>query len=103
MEPSVGSTLLSTVDDTAVVVVRWAAGPVPLTCGGAPMVGKAEHSGVPSGTVDAAHGAGTVLGKRYTDANGSVELLCTKAGAGSLALDGVPLTIKSAKPLPASD
>jgi hypothetical protein len=104
MEPSVGSTLLSTVDDTAVVVVRWSAGPAELTCGGAPMVGKAEHGGAPRGAVlDGAHAAGTVLGKRYADADGTVELLCTKPGPGSLALAGTPLAIKSAKPLPASD
>ncbi|MGW5715231.1 hypothetical protein ACWEVP_03625 [Amycolatopsis sp. NPDC003865] len=103
MEPSVGTTLLSTVDTTAVVVVRWSAGSADLTCGGAPVVGKTEHDGNTGGAVDPAHAAGTVLGKRYTDADGSVELLCTKAGPGSLALDGTPLTVKSAKPLPASD
>jgi hypothetical protein len=104
MKPSVGSTLLSTVDDTAVVVVRWSAGPAELTCGGAPMVAKAEHGGAPNGSVvDGAPASGTVLGKRYADAEGSVELLCTKPGPGSLALNGTPLTIKSAKPLPASD
>ena len=32
-----------------------------------------------------------------------LELLCTKAGAGSLTLDGAPLGLKSAKPLPSSD
>jgi hypothetical protein len=30
-------------------------------------------------------------------------LLCTKAGAGSLALDGRALGLKEAKPLPSSD
>ena len=103
MKPGVGSTLLSTVDDTAVVVVRWSAGTAMLTCGGAPMVDKSQHEGVVRGALDAAHASGTLLGKRYVAAGDSVELLCTKSGAGSLALDGTPLTIKTAKPLPASD
>lgn len=103
MEPEVGSTLLSTVDDTAVVVVRWSAGTSTLTCGGAPMVDKALYEGAAGGPVDAAHASGTGLGKRYVAQDGAVELLCTKPGRGSLELDGVPLTIKTAKPLPASD
>ncbi len=37
------------------------------------------------------------------DAAGSVELLCTSSGTGALTCDGEPMTIKSAKPLPASD
>lgn len=103
MEPRVGLTLLSTVDDTAVVVVRWSAGTTTLTCGGVPMVDKAGHEGAARGVLDAARAAGTELGKRYVDPEASVELLCTKPGRGSLALGGVPLTIKTAKPLPASD
>lgn len=46
---------------------------------------------------------GTLLGKRYTDAQGSFELLCTKAGAGSLSVGDTPLVLSGAKPLPASD
>jgi hypothetical protein len=103
MEPKAGATLLSTVDDTAVVVVRWSAGPTPLTCGGAPMIDKTGYDGTRHGTLDPDHSSGTELGKRYVGPDDSVELLCTKPGQGSLALDGVPLTIKTAKPLPASD
>jgi hypothetical protein len=32
-----------------------------------------------------------------------VELLCVKAGRGSLSIDGVPLRTKDAKSLPSSD
>jgi hypothetical protein len=46
---------------------------------------------------------GTALGKRYVDAEGTVEILCTKSGAGSLHLDGRPLSLKESKPLPSSD
>lgn len=48
-------------------------------------------------------GSGTVIGKRYVDATGTLELLCTASGAGELTCDGAPMTIKAAKPLPASD
>jgi hypothetical protein len=43
------------------------------------------------------------LGKRYVDEAGTIEVLCTKPGDGALALDGQPLEVKSAKPLPSSD
>jgi len=97
----IGTTFLSTVDDTAVVVVRWTRGAAALTCGGAPMVDKADYHGPTGEPVDTA--SGTLLGKRYATPDGSVELLCVKSGQGSLALDAIPLETKTAKPLPASD
>jgi hypothetical protein len=42
-----------------------------------------------------------LLGKRYEAAG--VEVLCTAAGEGTLTCDGQPMTLKTAKPLPASD
>ncbi|MEU5880587.1 hypothetical protein [Spirillospora sp. NPDC047279] len=101
-----GDQLASTVCTTRVVVVRAPAGSgAVLTCGEAPMV--------PASTVPAAKpggggqggddGTGTLIGKRYTDAGGTIELLCTMSGAGELRCDDAPMTLKSAKPLPASD
>jgi hypothetical protein len=46
---------------------------------------------------------GTQIGKRYVDDGDTIQLLCTKAGQGTLALDGSPLQLQAAKPLPASD
>ena len=46
---------------------------------------------------------GTQIGKRYVDGADTIQLLCTKAGQGTLALDGSPLQVQAAKPLPASD
>jgi hypothetical protein len=43
------------------------------------------------------------LGKRYTDEGGTLEVLVTKAGPGTLANGTTPLVLKAAKPLPASD
>jgi hypothetical protein len=45
---------------------------------------------------------GTVTGKRYVYEDGA-EVLATKAGAGSLSVGAKALTLKEAKPLPASD
>ena len=56
-----------------------------------------------SGSVADGHGGGTLIGKRYVDDGDTIELLCTKAGDGLPAIDGQPLSIKDAKPLPASD
>ena len=53
--------------------------------------------------VDPAFAEGTKMGKRYVDAAGTLELLCVKAGQGSLAVGGVALQTKDAKPLPSSD
>ena len=95
-----GARFQSTVCATEVIVVKGT-GPAELTCGGAPMVaaGSAERAGAPS--ADASEG--TLLGKRYGDGDETVEVLCTKAGDGSLALGGVALAVKVTKPLPASD
>lgn len=94
-----GSKLKSAVCDTEVMVIRApAAGTV--SCGGAPMT--EERSG-DRAAVDPAFADGTKMGKRYTDVAGSLELLCIKPGAGSLAFDGAALQLKDAKPLPASD
>jgi len=42
------------------------------------------------------------MGKRYVD-EGGAEVLVTKAGVGTLSIGGTPLSLKEAKPLPASD
>ena len=95
-----GARFQSTVCMTEVIVVKGT-GPVELTCGGSKMVsaGTAERAGEPSHDAS----GGTLLGKRYGDPDETVELLCTKAGGGSMALGGVELTVKQTKPLPASD
>jgi len=93
-----GDQLASTACGTRVVVIRAPADAQPqLTCAGAPMAPAASAPQVKD------PGSGTVIGKRYVDATGTLELLCTASGAGELACDGTPMTIKAAKPLPASD
>ncbi|GAA3204511.1 hypothetical protein [Actinocorallia longicatena] len=99
MAPNPGDQLESAVCTTRVVVVRAPAAPAPvIACGGSPMV--------PAGPGPAAKSAdppATLLGKRYVNADETLELLCTSSGTGELSCDGVAMTLKSAKPLPASD
>ncbi|MBA9005423.1 hypothetical protein [Thermomonospora cellulosilytica] len=96
-----GDQLASTVCGTRVVVVRAPAGERPgIECGGRPMVpATAAPQQPPSDGGDAA----TLIGKRYVNAAGTLEVLCISSGAGELSCDGVPMTLKAAKPLPASD
>jgi hypothetical protein len=103
MELKAGTRLRSATCSTEVIVVRAGPGDVDLRCGGTPMVGfDAEPvAGAAAPAGDA--GPGTVLGKRYVDDGGSVEILCTKAGSGSLSVGDRPLALKEAKPLPSSD
>lgn len=96
----VGQSLYSTVGITAVVVIRAPEGEVELTCGGAPM---ATESAPATSSVPSTDEGSTQLGKRYADDEVGLELLCTKADAGTLAVNGTPIELKDAKPLPASD
>ena len=95
-----GAKFQSGVDTTQVIVVKGS-GEVDLRCGGAPMVplGTAQIDGTPAD----ADSEGTLLGKRYSNDDGSVEVMCTKAGTGSLSIADTPLELAQAKSLPASD
>lgn len=92
-----GTRLKSAACDTEVVVIRCGGGTI--ECGGAVM---AESHG-DAAELNPEFAGGAVMGKRYVDAANTIELLCVKPGKGSLAADGVMLSLKEAKPLPASD
>jgi hypothetical protein len=75
---------------------------VQLTCGGVPVIDLKDDA--PAGAeIDADQKQGTQMGKRYTNEAGDIEVLCTKPGEGGLAVGGVALAVKGAKPLPSSD
>lgn len=93
-----GTRLKSAACDTEVMVIKTGGGQI--ECGGAPM---AEAKPAEAAELSADHANGTLMGKRYVDADGKYELLCVKPGKGSLSVDGVALSVKDAKPLPASD
>ena len=97
-----GLRVRSQVCSTEAIIVRGSED-VDLTCGGKPMLSVTEVTepgSAPAPGLD----AGSELGKRYTvEGSGSIEVLCTKPGQGSLAIGDTPLVLKDAKPLPSSD
>lgn len=103
MDLKTGQRLRSRVCATEAIVIKAAPGDVDLRCGGWPM-GPIEEVTETSGSPAPGFDTGTQLGKRYVIADDtSLELLVTKPGAGSLSVGEQPLTVKGAKPLPASD
>jgi hypothetical protein len=95
-----GTRFRSTVCATEVVVVRGAT-EVDLRCGGHPVVpiDDTTDNGAPVAPFD----QGNLMGKRYTDEEDSIEVLCTKGGEGSLSIGDALMIVKGAKPLPSSD
>ncbi len=101
MDLKAGVRLKSQVSDTEIVLVKGS-GEHDLSCGGVP-VGALDQPATAGGQIAPDQAGSTLLGKRYSDAEGTVEVLCTKPGDGALSLDGKALEVKSAKALPSSD
>jgi hypothetical protein len=102
IESKPGTRFRSAVCDVEVIVIKAPPGPIDLRCGGHPLTALdgARREGA---SAEPGLDSGTQLGKRYTNEDGSLELLCTKAGSSSLSIGEVPLQLKEAKPLPSSD
>jgi hypothetical protein len=100
MELKPGTRLRSQVCSTEVIVVRPPSSPIELMCGGHPMIPAGKE---PEPGLALAEGEPSLLGKRYTNGDESLEVLVTKAGQGTLADGATPLVLKAAKPLPSSD
>lgn len=97
-----GTRLRSQVCNTEVIIVRAADSLADLRAGGVPMVPIDGGPAAAGGSPQEGFADGNLIGKRYVDDQGA-EVLVTKAGAGTLSVGDTPLTIKEAKPLPASD
>ena len=102
MELRPGLKLKSVVCSTEVIIVSAASADFDISCGGVSMI---EATAEAPGAVEAVAGLteGTLLGKRYCDADATIEVLCVKPGDGSMGIGQTAMTLKEAKPLPASD
>jgi len=97
-----GMRLRSAVCTTEIMVIKTASTPVDIACGGASMLdGSAQATPGAMPAADAA--AGTQMGKRYVDEAETIEVLCVRAGAGSLAMGGELLRFRESRALPTSD
>jgi hypothetical protein len=94
-----GARLKSAVCAAEVMVVKGS-GDIDLRCGGAPLQPMDTNQ---EAQISSTFAEGTLMGKRYASDDGLVELLCTRAGDGSLCIGEVPLGIKQAQQLPSSD
>jgi hypothetical protein len=102
MELKPGSRWRSAVCTAEAVVVRPAKGAAVLECGGHPMTALTAPK--PEGlALSPDHSGGVAVGKRYFDEETGLEVLASKPGAGSLAVNGRALQLREAKALPSSD
>lgn len=92
---------LSSAACSAEVMVIKASGDEELTCGGLPMSGPDDSPA--GGDPSQDQMTGCQIGKRYVNEDQTLEVLCVKAGDGTLAANGTPLAVKEAKKLPSSD
>ena len=100
-ELKTGARLTSAVCNGEVMVVKTPGGDIDLTCGGTSMR-EAGQDGEKVG-IDPDHAVGIVIGKRYINEDEALEVLCVKAGEGSLAVAGSLLLQKDTKALPKTD
>jgi hypothetical protein len=92
-----GTRLKSAVCDAEIMIIKIAESD-DLTCGGHLMAEAPEKT---EGDADSMHGC--LIGKRYVNAEETIEVLCVKSGDGSLYYEGQELMTKDTKKLPSSD
>lgn len=92
-----GQRLYSAASTAEIIVVKAAS--VELACAGEPMVTARPETTPPTAGSDAP----VQVGKRYTDEQSGLLVLCTKGGAGPLTADGNILGELQTQALPSSD
>ncbi len=102
MKLTAGTKIKSAVCSLEAIVIRPPSEEADLSCGGVAMVAPGGEATGASQLADAEPGQ-ALIGKRYVDVTSGLEVLCTKKGDGSLALDDRPLELQGAKALPPSD
>lgn len=97
-----GTRMKSAVCDAEVMVIKVPAGECQLSCGGHPMIAMAAARD-PAAALLASQENACMVGKRYTDGEDKIEVLCTKGGKGAITANDQALSVKQAKALPSSD
>ena len=92
-----GTRLKSAVCDAEIMIIKIAES-ADLSCGGQLMAEAPERT---EGDGDRMHGC--LIGKRYVNAEETIEVLGVKSGDGSLYYEGQELMTKDTKKLPSSD
>lgn len=92
-----GSRLKSAVCSAEVMITKIGDG-TDLSCGGAPMSASPDAAEADPDKMN-----GCLIGKRYINADETIEVLCVKSGDGSLYFEGEELMTKDTKKLPSSD
>ncbi len=92
-----GTRLKSAACDAEIMIIKIGESE-DLTCGGQPLADVPEKT---EGNADMMHGC--LIGKRYVNAEETIEVLCVKSGDGSLYYAGEELMTKDTKKLPSSD
>jgi hypothetical protein len=96
---SVGARMRAQNSACEVIVVKGTDSAAELRCAGLEMLTSALSAAVDQ----VSDGPAIQLGKRYTDPDGEIEVLCTKPGYGPLSFGDQELAPKPARALPASD
>jgi hypothetical protein len=96
-----GMRMRSATSAAEVMVIRCEEGDIDLRSGGVPMVTIDREVIIQEPT--SGFDEDLLIGKRYGSDEYNIELLCTKAGLGTLSIGETPLPRKEAKPLPSSD
>jgi hypothetical protein len=97
MQLKPGLKLSSSASTAEFIVIRAPQEELVLTCAGSPL---AAETLAPRAATE---GPELLVGKRYGDVAGNLELLCTAGGVGPLLLADEPLAMRAAKSLPSSD
>jgi hypothetical protein len=97
-----GQRLKSAVSEAQIMVIKAPTGEIRIQCAGVDLLELAAEASGALGSGSSTEGV-LQIGKRYANQAGTLELLCTKGGAGLLSADEEILQPRQSKQLPSSD